>query len=369
MKYLWERDNWTEFKWNRELILESISNARKGQGYILAKGETLNLQDIGEFISNEAIKTSEIEGEILDKDSVRSSVANRLGLPTAGLPRDSKKTDGLIDVLLDATTNYNKTLNSERLFSWHAALFPTGYSGINRISVGKWREGEDPMEIVSGDFKNINIHYVAPPSSMVQKEMDNFFTWWSNSKEDGIIRAAISHFWFVTIHPFDDGNGRIARAITDMALAQDEKTGKRLYSLSSQIVKEKSEYYKVLEDTQKGDGDITNWLLWFLNMYSRSIESSKNKIEHSSLLNRLFNTLSGFNLNQRQLKVMKKLIESCPEGFEGGLTNRKYVSITKTSSESAKRDIKKLVELKLLKKNQAKGRSTSYSLGEFLFNN
>lgn len=366
MNYLWEKENWTDLKWDKSAILEPLSRARKSQGYILAKGESLNLKDISDFISSEAIKTSEIEGEILDRDSVRSSVANRLGLPTSGLTKDSKKTDALIDILLDATTNYKDPLDNKRLFSWHSGLFPTGYSGINKISVGRWREGREPMEIVSGNFSNLNVHYVAPPSDIVEKEMTKFFSWWGECREDGIIRAAIAHFWFVTIHPFDDGNGRLARAITDMALAQDEKSGKRLYSLSSQIVIEKSEYYKVLEETQKGDGDITNWLVWFLTMYSRSIEASKVKLEHSSMLNRLFNTLSGFNLNDRQLKVMKKLIEHYPEGFEGGLTNRKYVAIAKTSKETAKRDLKKLLDLDLLSKNSGKGRSTSYSLGSTL---
>lgn len=364
MKYLWQRDNWTDFKWNSELILKPLSNARKSQGYILGKGESLDLKDIGEFITEEAITTSEIEGEILDKDSVRSSVANRLGLPSAGLPVNTNKTDGLVDILLDATTKYYEDLNSERIFSWHAALFPTGYSGINKIDVAQWRIGKEPMEVVSGTVGNAKVHYVAPPSHIVESEMNAFFNWWSSNNYDGIIRAAIAHFWFVTIHPFDDGNGRIARVITDMALAQDEKTGKRLYSLSSQIIKEKSQYYRILEETQKGDGDITEWLIWFLDMYVRSIENSKASIERSIKINKLFQKVTELNLNERQLKVMKKLIESLPDGFSGGLTNKKYVSITKTSPETAKRDIKKLVQLGLINQNEGKGRSTSYRLSD-----
>lgn len=366
MKYIWQSNNWTDFRWNAELIIKPLSSARKLQGYILGRGELLNLKDISEFITSEAITTSGIEGEILDKDSVRSSVANRLGLPTAGFPKDTKKIDALVDILIDATAKYNKKLNDNRIFAWHAALFPTGFSGMNKISVGKWREGTTPMEVVSGAIGETKVHYVAPPSEVVENEIKELLTWWDSTKEDGLIRAAIAHLWFVTIHPFDDGNGRIARVLTDMALAQDEKTGKRLYSLSSQIIKEKTEYYRILEKTQKGDGDITEWLIWFLNMYTKSIENSKASMDRSILLNTLFHKISGFQLNKRQLKVMKKLIEKFPDEFKGGLTNKKYVAITKTSSETAKRDIKKLVELNLIKKNEGRGRSTNYNLNQIL---
>lgn len=365
--YVWQQQNWTDFKWNSDLLIEPLSNARKVQGYIIAKGEFLELKDISEFITTEAITTSGIEGEILDKLTVRSSVANRLGLPTAGFPVDTKKTDGLVEILIDATQHFKRNINDERLFSWHAALFPTGYSGINKIDVGKWRVGSAPMEVLSGTMDKKVVHYCAPPSNTVAKEMAIFFNWLNSIKIDGILRAAIAHFWFVTIHPFDDGNGRIARAITDMILAQDERTGKRLYSLSSQIIKEKKEYYNILEEIQKGNGDITNWILWFLRMFIRSIEGSKHIIEQSIIRNKTFLKLSEYKLNKRQLKVLKKLVMTLPDGYIGGITNKKYVSITKTSSETAKRDIKTLVEFKLLKKNDGKGRSTSYRLSEDIY--
>lgn len=364
MTYIWQNKNWPHFSWDAAELIDSLADARKKQGLLLGKGELLNLKDISYFLSEEAITTSEIEGEKLDRTSVRSSVARGLGLPTAGLPDIRRETDGLVQILIDATSNYSSLLDKERIWSWQAALFPTGYSGIQKIQTGSWRNKTVPMQVVSGSMGKERVHFEAPHADKVDQEIDSFLAWWNNKniKTDGIIRAAIAHFRFVTIHPFEDGNGRIARALTDMALAQDEKTGKMLYSLSSRINKEKTDYYDILENTQKGTGDITAWLYWFLQMYSRSIDDSLKIIEVSLFKESFYRSLNNLILNERQKKVIGKLLDSYPEGVTGGLTNKKYVSMTKVSPETAKRDIKTLLEYRLLLKNDAKGRSTSYRL-------
>ncbi len=364
MKYIWQNSSWPECTWNTDRIIDALVTAHKKQGYILGKGDLLNLKDISYFISEEAMTTSEIEGEKLDRNSVRSSVARRLGLPTAGLPEVRRETDGFVQILIDATSNYSSPLNRERLWGWHAALFPTGYSGIQRIETGSWRKNTVPMQVVSGSMGKERVHYEVPGADKIEQEIETFLSWWNNknNKTDGIMRAAIAHFWFVTIHPFEDGNGRIARALTDMALAQDEKTGKRLYSLSSRINREKTDYYDILENTQKCTGDITEWLFWFLQMYSRSIDDSLIIIEASYFRESFYRNLSNLILNERQKKVIGKLLDSYPEEFTGGMTNRKYVAMTKASPETAKRDLKKLLEAGVIVKNEAKGRSTNYSL-------
>lgn len=363
VKYIWQKPDWIEFTWRSDMILGMLAQARKHQGHILAQADLLDLKDVSEIIIDEVISTSEIEGEKLDVSSVRSSVAKRLGLPTAGLPSSTKQSDAIVEVLIDATSNYDEELTGDRLCGWQAALFPTGYSGMHKIDVGKFRVGEEPMQVVSGAVGKEVIHYVAPPSKEVPKEINKFLKWWRNSEGiDGIIRAAIAHLWFVSIHPFDDGNGRVTRAITDMALAQDEKTSKRLYSLSSEIMKERKAYYDILEKTQKGDGDITDWLVWFLEIFIKAIESSEVLIKRSMFMNRFYKHFAGISLNNRQSKVIKKLLESYPREFVGGMTNKKYVSIANTTPESAKRDIKDLVEKGLLLKNKGGGRSTSYRL-------
>ena len=364
MTYIWQNKNWPRFSWDSERLITLLADARKKQGLILGKGELLNLNDISYFLSEEAMTTSEIEGEKLDSTSVRSSVARRLGLPTAGLPDIRRETDGLVQILLDATTNYSKPLDRERIWAWQAALFPTGYSGIQKIQTGTWRSNTVPMQVVSGSMGNERVHFEAPRADRIDREIEAFLYWWNkkNNEADGIIRAAIAHFQFVTIHPFEDGNGRIARALTDMALAQDEKTGKRLYSLSSRINKEKTAYYDILEDTQKGTGNITAWLSWFLQMYSRSIDDSLEVIGASLFRETFYRSLDNLILNERHKKVIGRLLESYPKEFTGGLTNKKYVSMTKVSPETAKRDLKTLLEYRVLLKNDAKGRSTSYRL-------
>jgi Fic family protein len=371
MIYIWQRNNWANFSWNSEKIIDFLSAARKKQGIILGKGDFFELKELSFFLTEEAMKTSEIEGEKPDRESIRSSVARRLGLPTAGLPDVRKETEGLVELLVDATSNYSRPLSKEKIWGWQAALFPTGYTGIQKIIVGKWRDNSIPIQVISGSMGKEKVHYEAPPSTVVNQEMKEFISWWNKNSNsiDGIIRAAIAHLWFVTIHPFEDGNGRIARALTDMALAQDEKTGKRLYSLSSQINQEKTNYYDILEKTQKGTGDITEWLKWFLGMFSRSIDSSSKIIESSLFKNSFYRKIDELNLNDRQKKVIWKLLEPYPEDFAGGLTNKKYVSMTKISSETAKRDIKSLLQKGVLIKNEAMGRSTSYAINLKLVDN
>jgi Fic family protein len=367
-KYIWQNASWPKFRWDENKVTKALNNAIKSQAFILGHAHFFDIKEEAKIFIEEAFTTSAIEGEKLDRESIRSSVARRLGLEAAGLPEVKRNTDGLVEVLVDATTNFKRKLTHERLFSWQAALFPTAYSGMTKINVGSYRVGEENMQVVSGRLGKEKIHYIAPPSKKVTSEMNGFLKWWNQSdqKGEGIIRAAIAHFWFVSIHPFDDGNGRLARVITDMALAQDEKTSKRLYSLSSQILKDKKSYYDILEKSQKGNGDITEWILWFLSMFSSSIENSKSVIEKTIFITDFYKSLSNFNLNPRQIKVIKKLLDHLPEDFVGGLTNKKYLSITNVSPETAKRDLKELLDHKILLQNEGKGRSTSYRINRDL---
>lgn len=315
------------------------------------------------MIVNEAVETSAVEGVDLDLDSVRSLVARHLGLPLAGLPKADRYADGVVQVLLDATVNYQKPLTTKRLMGWQAALFPTGFSGVHQIRVGKWR-GPEPMRVVSGPIGRERVHFEAPPHNKIEKEMDRFLSWWLKSYEkvDGLIKAGVAHFYFVTIHPFEDGNGRIARALTDMALAQDEKLEKRFYSLSTQIMLERNEYYDILESSQKGELDITNWLMWFLQSTERAIKNSEKIVSKVMAKASFWKKNVGIEINSRQRKVVNLLLDAGPGGFVGGLTTRKYVSIAKTSRVTAYREITDLVEKGLLKQNEGRGRNVNYDL-------
>lgn len=362
-QYLWQKKGWPQFTWDDSVILPLLSRARKKQGSILAVANEMGLESQAHIIIEDAQKTSAIEGEKLDVTSIRSSVARRLGLSTAGLPPQQRNIDGLVEMLMDATHNYNKTLTIKRLQGWQAGLFPTGYSGIHQIKVGAWRDSTEPMLVISGQMGKEKIHYEAPPAKIISKEMGLFLKWFNSSKKtDGLIRAALSHFWFVTIHPFDDGNGRVARAIADLAVAQDEAMAKRCYSLSSQINTDRKNYYAILEKSQKGSLDLTEWISWFLDTLIKAIDKSEAFVKKASTINNYWKINSQIELNLRQKKVIQKMLESEPEGFIGGMTNRKYVSITRTSPASAKRDLSDLEEKGLLKRNSAKGRSISYSL-------
>lgn len=363
-KYIWQSTSWPNFSWDEKKVSKALNKAIQSQAFILGHAHFFDLKDEANIFIEEAFTTSAIEGEKLDRESIRSSVARRLGLETAGLAEVKRNTDGLVEILVDATTNFTPILAHERLYAWQAALFPSAYSGMTKINVGSYRVGKENMQVVSGRLGKEKIHYVAPPSKKLLGEMNRFLKWWNKNDQSsgGIIRAAIAHFWIVSIHPFDDGNGRLARVLTDMALSQDEKTSKRLYSLSSQILKDKKNYYEVLENTQKGAGDITDWILWFLSMFSSSIENSKTVIEKTIFITDFYKSLANFNLNPRQIKVIRKLLDHLPGDFIGGLTNKKYVSITNVSPETAKRDLKELLDLGILLQNEGKGRSTSYRL-------
>ncbi|MBO9667932.1 MAG: Fic family protein, partial [Bdellovibrio sp.] len=306
--------------------------------------------------------TSAIEGEKLDIQSLRSSIAKRLHL-TNNKNVKSKSTDGIVEVLIDATSNYQSDLTLDRINTWHSALFSAS-SNPNQIEIGSIRTSAEPMQVLSGSFEKPVVHFEAPPSKYLNKELKAFFKWWSgNQKIDGLLRAGVAHLWFVTLHPYDDGNGRITRALTEMALAQDEKTGRRLYSISTQILKERAKYYEILERTQKSGMDITPWLQWFLEILIKSFTQSQALLKKSRYLSLFWQKPAMEDLNERQRKVLKKMLESEPEAFVGGMTNKKYVSITGTSRESAKRDLAEL-EAKGILSVEGKGRSVHYNIAQ-----
>lgn len=364
--YIWELPNWKNFSWNENELLPLISSARLKQGQLIQKVTNLFEDDLKKaeaiVLEEETLKTARIEGEKYNPESVRSSIHRRLGLDFAGLPRTERHIDGLVEVLLDATQNYIKPLNKERLFSWHAALFPTGYSGLSKIEVGTFRTG--PMQVVSGPIGREKLHYQAPNADRISKEMDLFFNWWheTDTSLDGIIRAGIAHFYFVTIHPFDDGNGRITRALTDMALAQDDALPRRYYSLSNEIIKKRKEYYNVLEQTQKSDTNITDWLKWFISCFSSALDNSEILLQDIFAKTEFWRKNKDSTIGARQKKVINKLLDAGKNKFKGGLTTRKYMAITKMSRRTAVREIQDLLGKNMLKQNKGEGRSVSYDI-------
>lgn len=366
-KYIWQKAGWPKFTWQLDQLAIQLANTRFCQGKLISRitelGLNLSQEAQAEVLAHEAVKTSAVEGTIVNIDSVRSSVARRLGLPAAGVPPPDRYADGIVEVLLDATINSQLPLTTKRLMGWQAALFPTGFSGMHRIRVGKWR-GKHPMRVVSGPMGHAKIHYEAPPYQKIKTEMQHFLAWWKEScrKIDGLIRAGVAHFYFVTIHPFEDGNGRIARALTDMALAQDEGLKKRFYSLSSQIMAERNDYYNILETSQKNETDITQWLLWFLGCVERAIINSEKIISKIIAKSDFWKNHAQVEINPRQRKVINILLDAGPGGFAGGLTTRKYVSIAKISRVTAYREISELLALGLLKQNEKKGRNASYDI-------
>ena len=368
MKYIWQYPSWPQFTWDSKVLLPVLGQARLAQGNLLGRVKRLGFKLEEEaqvnILIEEVIKTSEIEGELLNLQMVRSSVARHLGLPTAGLGRSSRSVDGIVAIVLDATQNYDKGFNKQRLQGWHGALFPTGYSGLHKVRVGQWR-GQEPMRIVSGPMGRERSHFEAPPGEAVDAEMRKFLQWWKNSNltMDGLLRAGIAHFYFLTIHPFEDGNGRIARSLTDMALAQDEKLKIRYYSFSSQIMEERDDYYKILEQCSKVKNlDLTDWLYWFLGCCQRAIQKS-DKIIGNVLLKADFGVQHAqTQLNERQRKVLNRMLDEGQGGFEGGLTTRKYVSLAKASRATAFREISDMLEKKLLRQLQGQGRSVHYDI-------
>lgn len=318
-----------------------------------------------DVLVEESLKTSAIEGETLNPDAVRSSVGRQLGINDAGLKHvQDQKADGLVQILLDATNNHSQKLTSDRIFGWHAALFPTRFSGMIKINVAKWRDDrQGPMQVISGPVGRRKIHFEAPPAHILEKEMQLFLLWMNKDVEtDGIIRAGLAHLWLITLHPFDDGNGRIARTLTDMLLARDENNPKRFYSLSSQIMAERNAYYDILSTAQKGDLDITLWLEWFLGCMNRAVLNSNLLLKKIMVKAKFWKVFAQTRLNERQTKVINRLLDAGPEGFEGGLKNKKYTGMTHTSRATAQRELADLLQKGILIKLPGGGRSTSYDL-------
>ena len=362
--YIYENPGWPEFKWGSETVLPLLSSVRFKQGTIIGKmgslGFELKDQANLEILTLDIVKTSEIEGELIDPDQARSSIARRLGLEISGLVATDRSVDGLVDMMLDATGNYHKELNKDRLFSWHRSLFPSGYSGMNKIITANWRnDSTGPMQVVSGPVGKEKVHYQAPAADKVDQEMQLFFEWINNSRDiDLLIKAGIAHLWFVTIHPFDDGNGRIARALTDMILAQSDKQPYRFYSMSTQIRKERTKYYEILEKTQKGQLDITEWLEWFLNCLLNSLEASEEILGKVIFKHNFWLEHASKIENDRQRKVLNLLLD----GFDGKLNTSKWAKICKCSQDTALRDIQDLMGKQILYKLPGGGRSTSYAI-------
>jgi len=362
--YLYNNQNWPVFEWNSEKLLPLLAYVRNRQGKLIGKmgalGFELQNEANLEILTIEILKSTEIEGEFLDREQVRSSIARRLGLDISGLVYSERNVDGIVDLMLDATKKYDKELTKERLFSWHASLFPAGQSGMHKIITGNWRDDSTgSMQVVSGALGKEKVHYQAPPANQIENEMRIFFDWFNLEQNvDPVLKAAIAHLWFVTLHPFEDGNGRISRALSDMLLARSDEQSYRFYSMSTQIRKERNSYYDILEKTQKGSLDITNWLEWFLNSLLQSIESSEKLLEKVIYKHEFWLQNSKVSINERQRKILNMLMDD----FEGVLNTSKWAKIGKCSQDTALRDIQDLIEKGILAKSEQGGRSTNYEL-------
>ena len=363
--WIWQQPDWPKFVWDANEISNSLAQARLAQGKLQGAAQILNAdlssEALASILIQDGITTSAIEGERLHIDAVRSSVANQLGLPNVGLPKPDRAIDGLVEVLLDATQKHNQPLTLQRLCNWHGALFPTGYSGLREIRVGQMRRAE-PMRVVSGRIGHETVHFEAPPYEQIDIEMSRFIDWFNSDDSkilDGLIRAGVAHLWFITIHPFEDGNGRIARAITDMALAQDERLTMRLFSLSAQILAVREAYYNILESTQKGEMDITAWLKWFLTQIQNAVELAQLTVANTLNKAKFWMTHQTKPLNERQRKALNRMLDA-KDGFEGGMNTRKYMSLTKTSRATAYRELAQMVEWGCLQANEKGGRSSGY---------
>ena len=362
--YIHENENWTDFTWDNKKVMLKLGEVRNQQGRLLGKMESLGFDLQNEAVLNtltlDVIKSSEIEGDFLDIGQVRSSIANRLGIEIVGTVESERHIDGIVEMMLDATQRYDMPLTKDRLFGWHAALFPSGWSNLHKITVADWRKDTTgPMQVVSGPMGKEKVHYQAPNSERIDAEMNAFLNWFEKEHDiDLVLKAAIAHLWFVTIHPFDDGNGRITRAITDMMLARSDKSMRRFYSMSAQIRIERKQYYEKLEKTQKGNSDITEWILWFLQCLLNAIDSSEetlSKIFHKA---EFWKLNSKTILNDRQQKIINRLLD----GFDGKLTTSKWAKINKCSQDTALRDIQDLIKKGILQKEAGGGRSTNYEL-------
>lgn len=358
--YIYEQKNWPKFAWDTELITKILGSVRHRQGKILGQMQALGFQIQEETmlkaLTMDVMKSSEIEGELLNPEQVRSSIARRLGIEIAGAIPSERNVEGIVEMMLDATQQYTIPLTEERLFDWHAALFPTGRSGMHKIKTAAWRD--DVMQVTSGPMGKERVHFEAPAASKVPREMSLFLEWIEKEQNlDLVLKAGLAHLWFVTIHPFDDGNGRIARALTDMLLAQADKSPQRFYSMSAQIQAERNEYYDILENTQKGDLDITPWLIWFLDCLIRSMDQTDETIAKSMVRAQFWETHKETLLNARQQKILQLLLDN----FYGNLNVSKYAKIVKTSTDTALRDLQDLVKKDIIEQ-LGSGRSTSYRL-------
>lgn len=365
-RYIHLRKGWPEFTWDNEKLLPLVGIVRNLQGRLIGNMESvgfeLRSEATLEAITLEIIKSSEIEGEILKSEEVRSSLARRLGLDRAGLVPSNRDVDGIVDMLVDAIENHQLELTEKRLFDWHLSLFPTGRSGMLKIIVGNWRDDSTgPMQVVSGAMGRERVHFEAPSAERIPDEVGAFLKWLNEEKNiDSVLKAGIAHLWFVTIHPFEDGNGRITRALTDMLLTRSDGVAQRFYSMSAQIRLQRKEYYQILENTQRGGLDITEWLEWFLDCLMNALKASAQIIGKVMTKHHFWLTHGEKALNDRQRIMLNKLLD----GFTGKLTTKKWSKIMKCSHDTALRDIKSLIELRILKREQSGGRSTSYELVE-----
>jgi Fic family protein len=370
--YIHDAPSWPAFQWDRDALAEPLAAVRLRQGRLIghmeALGFPLRTEAVLQTLTSDVIKTSEIEGERLDADQVRSSIARRLGVDIGALKPADRNVEGVVEMMLDATRQYDRPVTAARLFRWQASLFPTGRSGLRKIKTGRWRDDSTgPMQVVSGPSHRENVHFEAPAAARLPEEMKVFLQWFNAAAQgDAVMKAALAHFWFVTLHPFDDGNGRIARAIADMALARSEGSPQRFYSMSAQIQRERNTYYDTLERTQQGSTDITApiditpWMTWFLGCLGRAIDGAQTTLKSVLSKARFWETFATTPLNDRQRKIVNRLLD----GFEGKLTTSKYAKLTGCSQDTALRDILSLVERGMLIRGEAGGRSTSYALVE-----
>ena len=364
MQYIHQRSDWPAFRWDEGALAEKLAAVRHRQGRLLGRMEGLGFDLRSEAtlrtLTQDVVKSSEIEGKNLDSEQVRSSLARRLGIDIGALAPADRDVEGIVEMMLDATGRYDRPLTAERLYGWHAALFPAGRSGMTRILVAAWRDDRSgPMQIVSGPYGRERVHYEAPEAARLDDEMKAFIGWFEGKPAmDPVLKAAIAHLWFVTIHPFDDGNGRIARAIADMALARSEASAQRFYSMSAQIRQERNVYYDMLEKTQKGGLDISLWLDWFLDCLDRAFDGAEAILSNVLQKAKFWERHANAGLNARQRNMLNRLLDS----FEGKLTSSKYSKIEKCSPDTALRDINDLIARNILRKDKAGGRSTSYLL-------
>ncbi|MEP7306633.1 MAG: Fic family protein [Acidobacteriota bacterium] len=368
-RYVHELPDWPKFCWNDNRLASTLAAVRHQQGRLIGRMEALGLplrQEAAlEALTEETVKSSEIEGDKLDVAQVRSSIARRLGMDVGGVDIVERRVEGVVEMMLDATRNYEQPLTPERLFGWHASLFPAGRSGMRKVRVAAWRdESTGPMQVVSGPVGRERIHFEGPAAERVDREMSLFLRWFNGSAgvsvADEVFRAGLAHLWFVTVHPFDDGNGRIARAIADLELARSEHSSQRFYSMSAQIRRERNDYYEILERTQKGSMDVSPWMEWFVGCLGRAIKGAETTLAAVLRKGRFWQRLHDVPINERQRVMLNRLLD----GFGGKLTTSKWATIAKCSSDTALRDVLDLVQRGVLVRNPGAGRSTSYSLAE-----